>query len=172
MTHRHISRREVLRLAGSGFGLALLPRTLFAAAPAGTDLQAGLADSDLVYVTPLHGDGRESTCQAEVWFVEDAGGACIVTAHDAWRARAVRAGLSRARIWVGDVGVWGDSEGAYRGLPEALADATLIADAAEHERVLEKFGDKYTLEWVLWGPRFHKGLEEGSRVMIRYQPRA
>lgn len=73
-------------------------------------------------------------------------------------------------IWVGDVGVWSDSDGAYRELPGATASVSLVEDPAEHKRLLEKFGDKYSLEWVLWGPRFRNGLADGSRVMLRYAP--
>lgn len=79
-------------------------------------------------------------------------------------------GLDRARLWVGDVGVWTDSDGAYRRLPSTMASASMITDPAEHERLLEVFGDKYSLEWIIWGRRFRNGLEDGSRVMIRYAP--
>jgi hypothetical protein len=147
----------------------VLPRT-FAAAGTGPSLDAALAESDLVYVTPLRADGQESRCQAEVWFAADGGDAVVVTASDAWRARAVDAGLNRARIWVGEVGVWSESNGGYRDLPGATAQVTRVQDPAEHTRLLALFGDKYSLEWVIWGPRFRKGLADGSRVMLRYHP--
>jgi len=167
---RSWNRRQALKLGAGAACVALSPWRAHGADGAGTGLQAALAESELVYVTPLHGDGAESRCQAEVWFVEDGGDAVVVTASDAWRARAVDQGLDRARLWVGDVGVWTDSGGAYRKLPGTVASASMITDAAEHARLLEVFGDKYSLEWIAWGPRFRNGLKEGSRVMIRYAP--
>lgn len=163
-----LNRRDMLVLTGGAvLGSVLLPPRLRAAEGA---LAGAMAESDLVYITPLKSDGSESRCQAEVWFVADAGNAVVVTASDAWRARAVQSGLDQAHIWVGDVGVWSDSDGAYRELPGATASASLVEDPAEHKRLLEKFGDKYSLEWVLWGPRFRNGLADGSRVMLRYAP--
>lgn len=164
------SRREALKVGAGAACAALLPRQAWGAEGTGTGLQAALAESDLVYVTPLRSNGTESLCQAEVWFVEDGGDAVVVTATDAWRARAVTQGLDRARLWVGDVGVWTDSDGAYRKLPGTMARASMVTGATEHARLLEVFGDKYALEWIIWGPRFRNGLEEGSRVMIRYAP--
>lgn len=172
MAERRFTRREALVLSTVAACGALLPPRLRASeAPAGpAAIEAALAESELIYVTPLRADGRESACQAEVWFAADGADAFIVTASDAWRARAVKSGLSRARVWIGDVGVWRDSDRAYRNLPSMEAQASVITDPNEHARVLELFGDKYTLEWVIWGPRFRNGLEEGSRVMLRYRP--
>jgi hypothetical protein len=172
MTGRRLNRREVLALGGSALVGALLPsRLLTAQATADTAaLDDALAESDVLYLTPLHADGRESRCQAEIWFVAEARDAYVVTASETWRARAVQKGLARARVWVGDVGVWTRSDGAYRELPSMEMQASLVSDAAEHERVLNVFGSKYSLEWVIWGPRFGKGLRDGSRVMIRYRP--
>jgi hypothetical protein len=133
-------------------------------------LDQALASSDLIYVTPLRRDGRESTCQSEVWFVAEGRDVYVVTAHDAWRARAVKRGRTRARVWVGDVGVWKRSGGAYRKLPGMEVRGEMVADAAVHQRVLGRYGDKYSLEWLMWGPRFRSGLAEGSRVMLHYAP--
>jgi len=91
-----------------------------------------------------------------------------VTASDAWRARAINRGLSAARVWIGDVGVW-NSDARYKALPSVEMTGDTITDEATQSEVLELFGDKYTLEWVLWGPRFRKGLADGSRVMLRYR---
>ncbi len=139
-------------------------------AAVGGGVDEALAKSDLIYITPLRADGQESTCQSEVWFVADGRDIHVVTAHDAWRARAVKRGWTRARIWVGDVGVWKRSGGAYRKLPSLEAEGELVTDSAVHERVLKRYGDKYSLEWLMWGPRFRNGLADGSRVMLHYTP--
>jgi hypothetical protein len=44
-----------------------------------------------------------------------------------------------------------------------------VKDADSQTSVLDAMGDKYPLEWVIWGPRFRNGLADGSRVMLRYQ---
>ncbi len=157
-----LSRRRYLTFTAAAAAVAATPLLRAAGLPAAAD------DSDLIYLTPLRPDGSESRCQAEVWFVRDSNDLIVVTAADAWRARAVGAGLTRTRIWVGDVGVW-DAQARYKALPEVLATARLERDADAHARLLDVFGDKYSLEWMVWGPRFRKGLADGSRVMLRYQ---
>ncbi len=124
--------------------------------------------SDLIYLTPILSDGSESRCQAEVWFQAHEGALYVVTARDAWRAEAVRRGLNTARVWVGDVGVWSNSDGRYRQLPSREVAAAFVSDQAVQEAVLDKMGSKYRMSWLLWGPRFRNGLEDGSRVMLRY----
>ncbi len=167
---KHPTRRQVLAAGASAIAGVLLPARLFAQPAAAAAATAALADSPLIYITPLHRDGRESTCQSEVWFVPDGTNVYVVTAHDAWRARALEKGLKRAHVWVGDVGVWKRSDGAYRKLPGMEVQGELIDDKATHQRVLDLYGDKYSLEWVMWGPRFRSGLADGSRVMLHYTP--
>lgn len=162
-----MNRREHLLSLAAVTGSALIGLPSFASAGAQT-LPAAADTSQLIYITPIKRDGGESRCQAEVWFLRYEDGLYVVTAADAWRARAVQAGLTRAKVWVGDVGVWSRNE-EYRELPAVMAQATLVADATTHAAVLAKFGGKYTDEWDSWGPRFKDGLADGSRVLIRYQ---
>lgn len=162
-----MNRREhLLGLAGvTGSALIGLPGAAYAEA---RSLPAAADTSQLIYISPIKRDGGESRCQAEVWFLRYEVGLYVVTAVDAWRARAVKAGLTQAKVWVGDVGVWTRNE-EYRELPALMAQATLIADARTHTAVLGKMGGKYPDEWDTWGPRFKEGLADGSRVMLRYQ---
>jgi hypothetical protein len=161
------TRRHVLQLTGAVLACAALP--LRAAAPLPAARKA-LEDSDLVYITPLKRDGGESRCHAEVWFVFDGHDVFVVTAAKAWRRRAIAEGLNRARLWVGDYGNWQRSNGKFRQAPELLAVAATVDDKAEQARVLDLYGDKYRLEWIVWGRRFKNGLADGSRVMLRYSP--
>ena len=85
-----------------------------------------------MYLTPIKSNGEESRCKAEIWFAHDAGNVYVVTPPDAWCAQAVRQGLTRARIWVGDFGVWTQSDGAFRDAPEFMATASIETDAAVH----------------------------------------
>ena len=158
-----IDRRSYLKAALGGIAVGVLtPGVLRAVVPPAAD------ESALIYLTPLQTSGRESSCQGEVWFVREGDVLYVVTQASAWRAEAVRRGLTSTRIWIGDVGVWKNNP-EYRDLPHVMATASLIADPGMHARVLERFGAKYAREWGQWGPRFKNGLAEGSRVMLGYQ---
>ena len=163
-----LTRRQILN-SGLVLGCAAaFPGRLLA--DSGNPVDSGLATSDLIYLTPLQSGGQESRCQAEIWFVSDNVNVYVVTAKDAWRAKAVRKGLKQARIWVGDLGNWQSAKGRYRALPMFEAVGNQINDPNEHRRVLELFGSKYRMEWLVWGPRFRTGLNDGSRVMLQYTP--
>ena len=127
-------------------------------------------ESPLIYISPFKSDGDLSRCQAEVWYAQDGADMYVVTASNAWRARAVAQGLQRTQIWVGDVGQWQRSGGGYKNLPSLQATGSRVDDGQEHARLLEIFGAKYAAEWGSWGPRFRNGLADGTRVMLRYQP--
>lgn len=159
-----ISRRSLL---GTAALTALAPRALGSDKPA---LHSALVESDLVYLTPLKANGSPSTCHGEVWFAYDGADVIVVTASDTWRARAVKKGIDRARLWVGEFGVWTESEGRFRTAPQTDAIASIDANPESHTTALDLFGDKYTMEWIVWGSRFKAGLADGSRVMIRYRP--
>ena len=168
-----LSRRSFLGVAAaSGAALLLPPERLRAdeafALPDAT--RAALEKSPLIYLSPLRSDGTESKCQGEVWYVQDGAELLVVTAADGWKAVAVRRGLDRARIWVGDFGRWKKSDGRYKTGPTFLAKARFDAEDSVIEAVLAAFGAKYPDEWDKWEPRFRKGLADRSRVLIRYRP--
>jgi hypothetical protein len=162
-----VHRRQFLQ----GAAIAALAAPLLRArgeVPAAT--QRALEESPLVYLTPLKSNGEESRCHSEIWFVAHAGAIYLVTASDAWRARAVKAGLTRARIWVGDFGVWTKAGDRFRTAPMFEATASIVTDPAVHAAVLEPMGEKYRSGWITWGPRFRNGLQSGTRVMLQYVP--
>ncbi|MCP3984659.1 MAG: hypothetical protein GY723_09725 [bacterium] len=172
MKHEHtFTRRRFIHTTGAGMLLAgLAPASLLRAdaGPLGDAHRKAIAESPLAYVSPLRSDGAESTCHGEVWFVPDGDDLLVVTAVDRWKAVAIQKGLSRARIWVGNHGVWTTSDGAYKTSPTFEATARVDGDA--HAHALEKFGAKYPAEWAKWGPRFEEGLSSGKRVLLRYTP--
>lgn len=130
-----------------------------------------LASSDLVYLSPIKSNGNLSRCQSEVWFVRDENGDILVASvTQAWRVEAVRKGLSMVRMWVGDYGVASKSEGRYLSLPSLSAEATIETNPDAYQRALKLFGAKYKTAWVFWRRRFTRGLQEGSRTLIRYRP--
>ena len=161
------TRRVLLQLAGSALAVAALPVRGAAVSEAA---RQALVESELVYITPLKRDGAESRCHAEVWFAYDGKDVFVVTASTAWRSRAIAQGLDRARLWVGEYGNWQKADGKYRQAPELVAFGSAVTDAGEQQRVLELLGDKYRLEWIVWGPRFKNGLADASRTMLRYSP--
>lgn len=170
---RWLTRRRFLALGAAGAAAWALPGPRPARALAFELPQAArdaLAASPLVYVSPLKKDGSESTCHGEVWFVQDGNDVVLVTAEDRWKARSVRGGLDRARLWVGDFGVWTSADGKYKAAPTFVARVSFDADAAARGRALEAFGKKYPADWDKWGPRFRDGLADGSRVLLRYTP--
>ena len=159
-----ISRRILLKSTAAAALLPMLGR-------AQTSWRQAAEESSLIYLTPLQSNGAESSCQAEIWFAAVEGDFYVVTEADAWRSQAIGKGLTRTRIWVGDVGMWKDSDGAYKSLPMLEASAAQETDTAVQEKVLEAMGGKYSGDgWDRWGPRFRTGLAEGSRVMLRYSP--
>ena len=166
-----LSRRQLLRGGAFALGtLALAPRVRADAHELPAATRRELGKSRFVYISPLHGDGAESRCHGEVWFSFDRGAVLIATAHDAWKASAVRSGRLRARIWVGD---FGPISGARERLPDAPvfdARAAMDTDPEAFERLMQDFGRKYSDEWEKWEPRFRKGYAEGTRLVIRYEP--
>lgn len=161
-------RTFVATTAAALAALVTSPRAARAAVSA--DAAAALAKSDVVYLTPLKRSGEESTCKAEIWFVEHAGAIYLVTSASAWRARAIGLGLTRARIWVGEFGTWTDAKDAFRAAPTFEATGNVVSTAEDQSRVLSIMGEKYRTSWLVWGPRFRSGLTDGSRVMLQYTP--
>lgn len=170
---RGVTRRGLLVGSGALAGAWLLaPRALHAAdgyvlAPATVE---ALRTSSLVYVSPLLRSGAESRCHGEVWFFLDRGGVVIFTARDRWKARAVAAGLDHARLWVGDFGPVDRAGDRYRDAPNFEARAEIETRVDVFGRLMSTFAVRYADGWEKWQPRFQKGFEDGSRVMIRYTP--
>lgn len=163
-----ITRRNLIIAGSSALVCGMLPSGSMAARR--PTLQQSIDSSDLIYLTPIRSNGQESSCQAEVWFVADGTDLYIVTAAEAWRAQAVKKGLTRARIWIGDLGQWRGTKGKYKTLPQTEASAVEITSAERKETILNGFGKKYPVSWIVYESRFKNGLADGSRVMLRYRP--
>ncbi|MEM7467191.1 MAG: hypothetical protein AAF387_09930, partial [Pseudomonadota bacterium] len=146
---------------------AMVSNSLFAKEPPAI---SALDKSALIYLSPILSNGNESKCHGEVWFIHHENEIFVVTQQDAWRAEAVRQGLNTAACWIGEFGVWTRAKNKYKSAPYLRLSGRLETDAGLHSTLLEKFGVKYAKEWDSWGPRFRKGLANGSRVMLRYQP--
>lgn len=153
-----INRRNIIAAGGAVLAASFLP------------MPAWASESRLIYLSPFKSDRALSRCQAEIWYAKDGDALFVVTASEAWRARAIDKGLTRTQIWVGDVGMWKRSGGRYKKLPALIAEGARIDDPTEHARLLGVMGKKYSGEWSTWGPRFKNGLANGSRVLLKYTP--
>jgi len=182
---RPVSRRSFLEGAAVLSGALLFPAALVQSSEAvkstegergGYALSQGArkttVKSDLIYISPIRADGSESSCHAEVWFAAEGDDLLVVTWDTRWRSQAIHQGLDRARIWVGDFGVWKKSHGAFKQAPNFLAKGEHISsDQRAVKRTLEAMGSKYaTTGWKTYGPRFAKGLASGHHVLLRYRP--
>ncbi len=140
-----------------------------------TDTLEALQRSDFVYVSPLRSDGGESRCHGEVWYAWLDGAVVLTTGAERWKARALRRGLDRARLWVGNHGRWkqlfGTNE-AFRRAPSFLAKASISKDRSLNERLLAVYEDKYPAEIGRWRDEMREGFADGSRALIRYRPEA
>jgi len=167
------TRRQVLVAGAIGLGGLVWPERGARAAEDFTlpdRTREALRESPYVYVSPLHRDGSESSCHGEVWYFVDDGDVVLYTARDRWKARAIRTGRDRARIWVGDYGTWQTPLQRFREGPSFVARAGFEERPEVFERLMEAYARRYPEEWDSWRPRFRKGWEEKTRVMIRYTP--
>jgi len=172
-----IDRRAFLGVAAAALAapFAAVPRGARSALAAALapELQRALEKSPFVYVSPLRADGSESSCHAEVWYGWIDGSVVLITGSERWKARSLRRGLDRARLWVGDFGRWdrlvGRNEGFRQG-PSFEARAALARDGALLERLLAIFAAKYPDEIDRWRERMRQGHADGTRVLIRYTP--
>jgi hypothetical protein len=136
-------------------------------------LLATLEASPYVYVCPLRRAGAESTCHAEVWFAWLDDSVVVTVGSDGWKARSLRKGLDRARLWVGDYGRWKGVTGGnekFRKAPSFIANAEKVTDRTVLDRLLARYAVKYPAEIGRWDDKMRRGFDDGSRTLIRYTP--
>lgn len=133
-----------------------------------------LSKSPFAYISPLKSDRKESQCHAELWYawIDDA--VVVTVATDRWKATALRKGLDRARIWVGDHGIWNTWYGGhnedFRAAPSFEARGERVRDTDLLERLLAIYEKKYPAEIAQWREPMRTGNADGSRIVIRYTP--
>lgn len=137
------------------------------------ELAAKLKVSEYVYVSPLRKNGQESTCHGEVWYDWIDGSVVMITSRETWKARSLKKGLDRARIWVGDYGRWKQFFGHnddFRKGPSFDARASTTRDEKLFDRMLTTYETKYPEEIADWRDKMRSGFRDGTRVLIRYTP--
>jgi hypothetical protein len=144
-----------------------------AATPVSAKLQTTLRDSTYVYVSPLRPKGEESSCHGEVWYSWIDGSVVLITSKESWKARSLRKGRDRARVWVGNYGRWkgflGRNEDFRKG-PSFEARASESRDKKLLDQMLESYEIKYPEEIADWRDKMRSGFEDETRVLIRYTP--
>jgi hypothetical protein len=176
------NRRSFLAAAVTGVAvLTGFPRLLRAAHHAVSQFvlpkatQELLASSPYVYISPLKSDGEESRCHGEVWYAWLDGAVVVTVAADRWKARALKSGLDRARVWVGDHGRWKgvlSNNEDFRQAPSFVARAEQVKEEQVLEQLLAAYEKKYPKEIERWRDRMRSGYHDGSRILIRYVPEA
>jgi hypothetical protein len=133
-----------------------------------------LEDSEFAYISPLRSDGQESRCHAELWYAWLDESVVVIVAKDGWKATAERRGLDRARVWIGNHGRWkgwfGSRNESFRNAPPLECRVERSRDASLLDRLLASYARKYPDEIADWRDRMRNGFEDGSRVLLRYQP--
>ena len=130
-----------------------------AADDAAVDAKAAsaLATSKYVYLSSLRKDGVFGA-PAEIWFMWKDGAVWVASPTTTWRVRRIRAGRARARIAIGS------KDG-----PTIEALGAIVTDRTRYDELYRTFAAKYSDGWTRWEQSFRTGLEDGSRVLIRYQ---
>lgn len=165
-----LTRRRFVQAAAATALVPLWPRLARALPEAARE---ALGTSPLVYVCPLRRDGSESTCHAEIWFGWIDGKVVVITGRERWRARSVRQGLDRARIWVGDHGRWKGvfgTDDSFRTAPSFEAAAELSRDRALFGRLMAVYATKYPRQFPDWEANMRRDFTAGKRILVVYTP--
>ena len=128
------------------------------------EVKSALANSSHIYIATTRKGGGLGA-RSESWFLYHKGVVYIASALDTWRVRRIKAGRSRAKIWVG----------APNG-PSFAATGALVKELQIPEVMFKTYAKKYPstdkLE-LMWPDReqeYRKGLKDGSRVLTKYTP--
>ena len=122
------------------------------------DLDEKLATSHYVYISSTRKDGNLSK-PAEIWFMWHKGSVYVASAPTTWRVRRIKWGRPQAKIWIGK------PDG-----PSFTATGAVVDEPETRKVLLETFAKKYVSEWSRWEKSFRSGLDDGSRVLVRYTP--
>ncbi len=123
-----------------------------------TDVEKALASSKYVYISTERKDHSYGK-PAEIWFLYDQGAVWVASPPSTWRVKRIKAGRSKAKIAVGK------PDG-----PSFTAKGEVSKDTAVQDVMFKTYAEKYGERWTGYEKRFREGLEDGSRLLIKYQP--
>ncbi len=130
----------------------------FAPAAPSAEIAKQLGEAEYVYVSSTRKDGSLGKA-AEIWFLYSDGAVYVGTRPTSWRVKRIKAGRTKAKIWVGK-----------QNGPSFEATGQLVKDAALEKLMLETFAKKYPKGWERHAEGFEKGFQDGSRVIVKYSP--
>ena len=125
------------------------------------------AHSDFVYLSPSYTTGALRRCHAEVWYVMLGTDLYVCLGSGSWHAQAACKDTNKTKLRIAKeylVDGVGDQN-----QPTIDAVASVEDEPAKVDAVLRRFGAKYPAYWETWGPKFKRGLRDGSRVLLRYE---
>jgi hypothetical protein len=124
------------------------------------EIEKGLRDSKYVYVATERKAGGYGS-PAEIWYLWHDGAVYVASPPTTWRAKRIKAGRTGAKIHVGK------ADG-----PSFDATGKIVDEPAVHDVMFKTFAEKYADRWAGYEKRFRDGLKDGSRVLIKYTPKA
>lgn len=128
------------------------------AAGLSTEITTALGTSKYVYIASTRKDGTLGK-PAEIWFLYHSGAVYVGTPPTSWRARRIKAGRPRAKIWVGK------PDG-----PSFMATGAIVNEPEVYPVLYETYAKKYGEGWSRFADKFRNGFKDGSRVLIKYTP--
>jgi predicted pyridoxine 5'-phosphate oxidase superfamily flavin-nucleotide-binding protein len=123
------------------------------------EIENALRTSPYVYIATQRKSGGFGQ-PAEIWFMYRDGAVWVASPATTWRAKRIRAGRPTATIAVGK------REG-----PSFEATGQLVKDPKAYEALFTTLAEKYPDGWKQYEERFRTGLADGSRVLIKYDPK-
>lgn len=122
------------------------------------ELQKALESSKYIYVQSTRGNGELSK-PAEIWFMVHNGAVWLCSPVTTHRVKRIQAGKTEAKIAVGK------SDG-----PSFKAKGSLVKDPEVNKALFEAYAKKYAGDWTSYEKKFHEGLADGSRTLVKYDP--
>jgi len=122
-------------------------------------LKTDLTNSHGVFVVPTVMAGRVKPPR-ETWFVYVDGAIFIPSSSQDPRVNAIQRGAPDASIAIGT------ADG-----PSLTAIGTIVTDPKLSQAALDKLQSKYPDLWQQYGGQVHRGLTNGSSVMVKYTPK-
>ena len=124
------------------------------------EIEEQLTKAEYVYIASTRKDGGLGEA-AEIWFLYHEGAVYVGTRPTSWRVKRIQWGRPAAKIWVGK-----------RDGPSFEASGELVDDDAIEALLMNTFATKYPKGWPKYAENFRNGFADGSRVIVKYVPKA
>jgi hypothetical protein len=136
------------------------------------DLKQKLDAAKYVYIASTRKSGQLGK-PAEIWFMEHDGAVYVGTPPVSYRVKRIKAGRTKAKIWVGKANgpnMRSGSEKDLADLPSFTATGSIVKDPKVEEILLDTYAKKYPEGWSQFSEKFKSGFKDGTRVLVKYTP--